>query len=109
MTEPLEVIVLPQGKSLDVCMQMKEKAETQDQSKREKRLKAKKAARDAKIAEGYHRDPTPQEKLFDFINSKIFQTNKPSSKPSDRENLRASTTQDLNVSSFKVAEDLRKA
>jgi hypothetical protein len=113
--EPIEAFVLPSGKSLDVCMQLKEKNSLKDPLKEKIRLKAKKLAIKAKVADGYNR-VKHKETIFDFINNKVF------TKPNNSENdsnisksslstsrLKTSNTQSLNISSFKISEDLRKA
>lgn len=114
--EPIEAFVLPSGKSLDVCMQLKEKNSLKDPLKEKIKLKARKLAIKAKVADGYNR-VKHKETIFDFINNKVFapklnnskndSNNSESSLSTSR--LKTSNTQSLNISSLKISEDLRKA
>jgi len=117
IVEPIEAIVLPSGKSLDACMHLKEKNSLKDPLKVKLKLNAKKLATNAKIAEGYNR-VKHKETIFDFINNKVFAT-KFNNSQTDSDNsksnslsvsqLKTSNTQTLNISLFKISEDLRKA
>ena len=67
--EPVEIVILPPGKSLDVCAEMRERKELRgvDTERQRKRRRKKEKEAEAKAAEeGQETD------MFDFLNTKIF-------------------------------------
>lgn len=71
--EPVEIVVLPPGKSLDVCAEMREKKKLRgvDTDRQRKRRRKKEKAAELKAAEeGDKMD------MFDFLNTKIFKKSK---------------------------------
>ena len=71
--EPVEIVVLPPGKSLDVCAEMREKNKLRGvdtERQRKKRRKKEKAAEMKAASEEEKMD------MFDFLNTKIFTKSK---------------------------------
>ena len=109
--EPIDVFVFPTGKSLDKCIEMKEKYLTNDELKQKIKNKQKKI--ENQIANRYNRSK-PEDNVFDFINTKIFLKKESSgdhrkTKPIIASELKKSNTQSLNISSLKISEDIRRA
>lgn len=104
--EPVEAVVLPQGKSLDKCMELRETASIE---KMEKRLQKKKKAMEYQICQGYNH-PRKKKSVFDFINNKIGNP-RGNFKEFHKEstNLKSSSSKTLNVEAVKVSEEIRKA
>ncbi|CAG2107162.1 unnamed protein product [Medioppia subpectinata] len=111
-----KAFVFPTGKSLDKCIELRDKYLTDDGVKA--RIKLKQKALQKRIIDGYTNVKRRENSVFDFINNKVFakQSNNSShpstsghSKPISTAELKASTPQSLNISSFKISEDIRKA
>ena len=66
--DPVEIVILPAGKSLDVCAQLREanKVKTVDGIERRRRKKRKKKSLPAAADEDAPTD------MFDFLNTKVF-------------------------------------
>ena len=64
--EPVEIVILPAGKSLDVCAKLREenKVKTVDGLERRKKRKKKKA-----VPAVVEKKPTD---MFEFLNTKVF-------------------------------------
>ena len=67
--EPVEIVVLPPGKSLDVCAEMRERKKLRgvDTERQRKRRRRKERAAEIKAA-----NEEPQTDMFDFLNTKVF-------------------------------------
>ena len=67
--EPVEIVILPAGKSLDVCAQLREenKVKTVDGVPRKKRRKGKKGVAPGDV-DKKHAD------MFEFLNNEVFST-----------------------------------
>ncbi|XP_013783609.1 zinc finger CCCH-type with G patch domain-containing protein-like [Limulus polyphemus] len=104
--EPVEAVVLPQGKSLDKCMELRE---TISSGNKEKKLQKQKKRMEYQICQGYNH-PRKKKSVFDFINNKIGSP-RGNFKVLQKEstNLKSSSSKRLNVESVKVSEELRKA
>ena len=68
----MEIVVLPAGKSLDVCAEMREKKKLRgvDTEHQRKRRRKKEKVAELKAAEENKMD------MFDFLNTKIFKKSK---------------------------------
>lgn len=67
--EPVEIVVLPPGKSLDVCAEMREKKKLRRvDSERQRRRRKKKE----KAAEMRASEEEQKMDMFDFLNTRIF-------------------------------------
>ena len=67
--EPVEIVVLPPGKSLDVCAEMRERKKLRgvDTERQKKKRRKKEKAAELKAAEEEQKMD-----MFDFLNTKIF-------------------------------------
>ena len=71
--EPVEIVILPPGKSLDVCAEMRERKKLRGvdtERQRKRRRKREKAAEIKAASEEQKMD------MFDFLNTKIFKKSK---------------------------------
>ncbi|XP_054158036.1 zinc finger CCCH-type with G patch domain-containing protein-like [Oppia nitens] len=128
IVEPIEAYVFPTGKSLDTCMELRDKHLSGDDLKQKIKAKAKSRRIQKSIANGYNRvnnnnNSNKKTDVFDFINTKIFAKTSSSStstktitsssssdtKSIDTKQLKTSNIQSLNITLFKVTEDLSKA
>jgi len=117
--EPVEAVVLPQGKSLDKVMELKEKAGNRNLVKVEKKLRRKQRKKEKAIRDGYTYEKVPS--VFDFINNKLAteipkgneheagSSSKSQKVTNEKQILKSSSTKHLNTQSFQVSEDIRKA
>ena len=111
ITQPIDVFVFPNGKSLDVCIEMKEKFLSNDELKQ--KIKSKQKKIETQIAKRYNRHK-PEDNVFDFIITKIFTKkdssgDEPKAKSVTVTELKTSNIKSLNISSLKISEDIRKA
>ena len=71
--EPVEIVILPAGKSLDVCAEMRERTKLRgvDTERQRKRRRKREKAAEIKAA-------TEEKKMdmFEFLNTKIFKKSK---------------------------------
>lgn len=71
--EPVEIVILPAGKSLDVCAEMRERKKLRgvDTERQRKRRRKREKAAEIKAA-------TEEKKMdmFEFLNTKIFKKSK---------------------------------
>lgn len=67
--EPVEIVVLPPGKSLDVCAEMRERKKLRgvDTERQRKRRRKKERAAEVKAA-----NEEQKMDMFDFLNTKVF-------------------------------------
>ncbi|XP_064457349.1 zinc finger CCCH-type with G patch domain-containing protein-like [Ornithodoros turicata] len=116
-TEPVEAVVLPQGKSLDKCMELREKNMTQDSVKIQRKMLRQKEKAEAKLEAGYQK-AVAEKSVFDFLNDQIFTKkhgkvhDKPDSKCKSRpggQDLKDKSDKGLSVESLQVTEGIRKA
>lgn len=103
--EPVDAVILPTGKSLDHCMQLRELSGGKDLFSTEKRLKKEQKRQEALSRKAYERQKEKTD-VFEFLNKTISST---SSKKQDvRQNIKEGTNRDLNVASLKVDEDIKR-
>lgn len=107
--EPVDAIVLPPGKSLDVCMALKEKAKDGNlfsAEKRRLRLQRRAERQRAKQAE---QKPKEESNVFEFLNKQlaIRKTNIPVPKE-DTAALRKQTSSNLNKRLFNLSESINQ-
>ena len=71
--EPVEIVILPPGKSLDVCAEMRERKKLRgvDTERQRKRRKKREKAAELKAA-----SEEQEMDMFDFLNTKIFKKSK---------------------------------
>ncbi|XP_050052165.1 zinc finger CCCH-type with G patch domain-containing protein isoform X1 [Dermacentor andersoni] len=116
-TEPVEAVVLPAGKSLDKCMELKELGMTQDSAKVQRKMLLKMKREEEKIERRYHKAAQP-ESVFDFLNGQIF-SKKDSKNAGEQYNIQkeANSSQDLKsvsmrglgIEALQVTEAIKRA
>jgi hypothetical protein len=126
--EPVEARIVPAGKSLDVCMELREQELTGNETRRKRKAKAREALNKAKIAKRYHR-PLPEERnVFTFLNQRLNHSqHRPKDTTSESEatssakssegpqpeeshkSLKSVTKRGLQIKAFEVGEELRRA
>lgn len=115
--EPVEAVILPQGKSLDKCMELRERGKVQDSTTVQKKMLLKKKKAEARVAAGYHRE-AGKKSVFDFLNGHIFSKKHAKghvkldtickAKP-ETETLKEASDKGLSVQSLQVTEAIRRA
>lgn len=112
---PVSAQVLPQGKSLDYCMQLREQANGDSNLfSVEKKLLRQKRIQEKRDLKQYAKGKEKKKDVFNFLNSEIFAVNEGTSKPSaDRKSngkidLPNCSSKNLNIASLKLAEQTRR-
>ncbi|KAL1441414.1 hypothetical protein MTO96_001054 [Rhipicephalus appendiculatus] len=116
-TEPVEAVVLPAGKSLDKCMELKELGMTQDSAKVQRKMLLKMKREEEKIERRYHK-AAKSESVFDFLNCQIF-SKKDSKNAGERYNtqmekhssqdLKSVSMRGLGIEALQVTEAIKRA
>lgn len=97
--DPIEVIILPQGKSLDKCIEIRKRKEQRES------LKAENAKNNETSKKGL-----PSNNVFDFINSKMNLSKKQTvHQNTSSKDLRESSSKGLNIKLLKITEDVKKS
>lgn len=108
---PITAQILPQGRSLDHCMELREAANgDKDLFSVEKKLKREKKKQEALNAKAYDRECKKVD-VFSFLNTTVLtkQTDKSKSTPSGNATaLRNHSNKTLNVESVRIGDDIRK-
>ena len=114
---PIQIQILPPGKSLDHCMELREKANgDKDLFNFEKKLKKQKKKQEQVNMRAYERE-RQSSNVFNFLNDNILthlsnssETNTPSSSQSNlvKNDYKSHSTKNLNVAGFKIGEDIKK-
>jgi len=108
--EPIDAVVLPPGRSLDRCMEIKEKAGIHNLFSVEKRMLRlqKKEEANAKVLE--EREKKKVSSVFEFINTTLSKKKQGSQDGADSllEKLKVQTSQELNKKVFGLGEDLKQ-
>ncbi|XP_031334850.1 zinc finger CCCH-type with G patch domain-containing protein-like isoform X2 [Photinus pyralis] len=110
--EPVSAVVLPPGKSLDHCMNLREKAGgDKDLFSVEKKLKRLAKKQEKKNIKAYEREKN-QVNVFNFLNETLASKSSaptPSvSKSKHRKEIKLETCRSLNVASLKIDEDIKR-
>lgn len=113
---PISAQVLPPGRSLDHCMELRERANgDKDLFSVEKKLKRQQEKQEILNAKAYEREKQNQD-IFNFLNQNIL-NNMPSTSGNQnpikdvnktKMDLKSQTNRILNVESLKIGEDIRK-
>lgn len=116
-TEPVEAVVLPAGKSLDKCMELKELGMEQDSAKVQRKMLLKMKREEEKIERRYHKS-AKSESVFDFLNGHIFMKQNakstgargnPQREKIDSETLKSVSSKSLGIEALQVTEAIKKA
>ncbi|KAF6205693.1 hypothetical protein GE061_019866 [Apolygus lucorum] len=114
IVKPIEAQVLPAGKSLDHCMNLKEAAGGSQDLFSVERIQQKIAARAKRRSrrEYYRQKNAEKHDVFNLINKRLNKGDGVKDKANKKKmnaNLKVSSNQQLNVERFKVAEDMRES
>lgn len=108
---PISAQILPPGRSLDHCMELREAANgDKDLFSVERKLETQRKKQEALNAKSYQRGKNNTD-IFAFLNDNIFSPNtepKTESKPSERNVYKNHSVKNLNVESLKIGEDIRR-
>ncbi|KAL3199570.1 hypothetical protein MRX96_001332 [Rhipicephalus microplus] len=99
-TEPVEAVVLPAGKSLDKCMELKELGMIQDPAKAQRKVLLKMKREEEKIERRYHK-AAESGSVFDFLNRQIF-SKKHSNNAHERHNTQKEKHSSLDLKSVSM-------
>nr|CAD7401345.1 unnamed protein product [Timema poppensis] len=109
--EPVDAVVLPAGKSLDHCMNLKEQAGGDENLfKVEKRLKRLQQKHEKQQEKQFEREKNRVD-VFDFLNNTLGGTEgSPETSNNKQENkgLKSESSRGLNMVSFRVGEEIRR-
>ncbi|XP_029732153.2 zinc finger CCCH-type with G patch domain-containing protein [Aedes albopictus] len=115
---PVSAQVLPQGRSLDYCMQLREQANgDKNLFSVEKKLLRQKRIQEKRDSKNYAKNK-PKKDVFNFLNSEIFGSNSSLPSPSTSRNstgnhsspidLPGTSSKNLNIASLKLTEQMRR-
>lgn len=114
---PISAQILPQGRSLDHCMELREQANgDKDLFSVERKLKRLKKKEEQISAKAYEKEKKKVD-VFSFINDNIFSTNSPATSASSlinnepkqtKADFKNQTNKNLNVESLKIGEEIRR-
>ncbi|KAL6428751.1 hypothetical protein ACFW04_007962 [Cataglyphis niger] len=109
--EPVEATVLPQGKSLDHCMELRELAGgDKDLFSAERKMRKQQRKLEQQRKRQYQREKQKDDKnVFNFINKTLGDKPKDDNAASSSQNkdkLKAESNRNLNVASFQIAETI---
>ncbi|KAF5295086.1 hypothetical protein FQA39_LY13237 [Lamprigera yunnana] len=111
--EPVPAVVLPTGKSLDHCMNLREKAGgSKDLFSIEKKLKQLQKKQEKRNQKAYEREKQKVD-VFNFLNETLFnekdRQTPGTSKRNHRNDIKMESSRNLNVASLKIDEDIKRA
>ncbi|KAG7208275.1 hypothetical protein KM043_014518 [Ampulex compressa] len=111
--EPIEATVLPAGKSLDHCMELRENAGgDKNLFTVERRMRKQRQKLEQQREKQYQREKQRDEcNVFNFINATLGDKPKDSTQASSsrsKSNLKTESNRDLNVASLRVAENITR-
>lgn len=119
IVHPVSAQILPVGRSLDHCMELREKANgDRDLFSVERRLKRKKKIQEQRNVKAYEREVRNVD-VFSFMNDTVFAgiasgsgsqsmaINVPKVQPT-KQDLKAHSNKNLNVTSYKIEQDIRR-
>ncbi|KAK4882972.1 hypothetical protein RN001_006291 [Aquatica leii] len=110
--EPVPAVVLPPGKSLDHCMNLREKAgNSKDLFSIEKKLKRLQKKQEKRNLKAYEREKQKVD-VFNFLNETLANEKTERiptvSKSKHRQDIKTETSRNLNVASLKIDEDIKR-
>lgn len=106
---PVTAQILPPGRSLDHCMELREAANgDKDLFSVEKKLQKDQKKQESLNAKAYERESQKRIDVFSFINDTILSTPKFNETPKPKPSLQSHSLKSLNVESVRVADDIRR-
>ncbi|KAL1463328.1 hypothetical protein WDU94_015088 [Cyamophila willieti] len=108
--EPVETYILPQGKSLDYCMNLREKCGGGEDIFKMEKMNKRITMRQEKKSKQNYESAVRKEKqdVFGFLNKNLNQTPVPSSVDTSSSSDLNHANTNLNVETFKIAEKIKK-
>lgn len=105
--EPVDAIVLPPGKSLDACMELKEKAKDGNLFSAEKRRLKQQRRAEKQAAKLAAQKPKEEATVFEFLNSKLsLRKNHSNSTNKETSDIRKQSNTNLNKQLFSLDQNL---
>lgn len=109
---PVSAQILPQGRSLDACMELREAANgDKDYFSVERKLKRAQRRQQAANEKAYERE-SKRTDVFAFLNGSVLgqgsQRTESSTKTTKIDNLQKHTNKSLNVETVRIADDIRR-
>lgn len=108
---PVSAQILPQGRSLDACMELREAANgDKDYFSVERKLKRAQRRQQAANEKAYERD-SKRTDVFAFLNGKVLgvsQQSDNSAKKTKTNDLQQHSNKSLNVETVRIADDIRR-
>lgn len=107
---PVTAQILPPGRSLDHCMELREAANgDKDLFSVEKKLRKDQKKQEILNAKAYERESQKiNTDVFAFINDTILATPKTNETPKNKSSLQSHSSKSLNVESVRIADDIRR-
>lgn len=107
--DPVEAVVLPSGKSLDHCMNLRELAGGDENLfSAERKLKKMQRKQEALSKKQYEKEKNKTD-VFEFLNNTLTLSKENVKETKNkREDIRSGSNRDLNVTGFKIDEDMKK-
>ncbi|CAL8143631.1 unnamed protein product [Orchesella dallaii] len=106
--EPVDAIVLPPGKSLDACMELKEKAQDGNLFSAEKRRVKQQRKAEKQRAKIAAQKPKKEASVFEFLNSKLSIRKTHTAPRKDDGDLRKQSSTHLNKRLFGLNENMKQ-
>lgn len=123
IVQPVCAQILPVGRSLDHCMELREKANgDRDLFSVERRLKRNKRAQEQRNVKAYEREVRNNVDVFSFMNDTVFAgmssgsgggsqkgaAAPPTGVQPTKQDLKSHSNKNLNVTGYKIEQDIRK-
>lgn len=107
---PVTAQILPPGRSLDHCMELREAANgDKDLFSVEKQLQKNQKKQEILNTKAYEREAQKMNtNVFTFINDTILSTPKSNEIPKNKPSLQSHSSKSLNVESVRIADDIRR-
>lgn len=107
--KPVEARVLPVGKSLDHCMAISQKNAAQDPLKVEQKLRRLQKKEEERHRRAYEQAKERERRnVFNFLNTALGDQVEEKVEPESSLNVKQSSSKDLNIEQFKIAEDKKR-
>lgn len=106
--EPIEAVILPAGKPLDKCIELKELNMAKRSAKAQNKMLLKKKKAEEAIEKRYHA-PSKSDTVFDFLNDRIFLKKDAPNEKNCARALKSASSKSLGIEALQVTEAIKKA